>query len=151
VELEPGLMLVSRPIRRDLEEQEDRIQGGRSRVRASNRLCRQGVQLRRGRRRGVLTRNSCEGLTEHDETRTAERGAILLTGRVAERQRQKEGSAPLPAHASPTAHQCKWRCSLNLCYPVGRGREAFLPLGISPSRRARSDRRACREWRGEER
>ena len=45
-----------------------------------------------------------------------------------------------PPPASPTAHQCNWRCRLNLCYPVGRGCEAFLPLGIFPSRQARSDR-----------
>jgi hypothetical protein len=77
----------------------------------------------------------------HDERRAAERGPMLLTGRVAERLRQKEASAPLPAPASPTAHQCNWCCCLNLCYPVGRGREAFLPLGIFPSRQARSDRR----------
>jgi hypothetical protein len=81
-------MLVCRPIRRDPEEQEDRIQGGRSRARAVR-----AGQLRRGRRRGILTENSCEGLMAHDETRAAERGASLLTGRIAERQRQ-EGSAP---------------------------------------------------------
>jgi hypothetical protein len=120
-------MLVCRPIRRDPEEQEDRIQGGRSRIRVAR-----AVQLRRGPRRGILTGNSCEGLTAHDE-RAAERGAILLTGRVAERQRQQEGSAPLPVHASLTAHQCNWRCRRNLCYPVGQGGEAFLPLGMSPS------------------
>jgi len=55
---------------------------------------------------GILTKNSCKGLTAaHNKTRGAKQGAIFLTSRVAEQQQQKEGSAPLPAYTSPTAHQ----------------------------------------------
>jgi hypothetical protein len=57
-------MLVYRPIQRDPEEQEDRTQGGRSRIRTAR-----AVQLRRGRRKGG---NTCEGLTAHNERKAAE-------------------------------------------------------------------------------
>jgi hypothetical protein len=109
-------MLVYRPIRCDLKEQEDRIPG--LQIEDS---CRRGnFSCAEAERKGG---NTCEGLTAHDQRAAAEQGNILLTGRVAERQR----------HASTTAHQCNWRCRRDLCYPFDRGREAFLPLGISPS------------------
>jgi hypothetical protein len=92
-------MLVSRPIRRDPEEWPPSRQSRGSApgwwIEVSSfglqTGCHQGVQPRRGRQRGILTENSCDGLTSRGETRAAGR-AILPTSHVAEGQRQGRGS-----------------------------------------------------------